>query len=53
MKPRPFDYVRPDTVKEAVAILAEHGYTPAEIRALRAAGALGGGPQASPYCTRR
>jgi 2-furoyl-CoA dehydrogenase FAD binding subunit len=25
MKPRPFDYVRPDTVEEAVAILAEHG----------------------------
>src|SRR5215471_5101175 len=25
MKPRPFDYVRPDTVGEAVAILAEHG----------------------------
>jgi 2-furoyl-CoA dehydrogenase FAD binding subunit len=25
MKPRPFDYVRPDTVDEAVAILAEHG----------------------------
>jgi 2-furoyl-CoA dehydrogenase FAD binding subunit len=25
MKPRPFDYVRPDTVDEAVAILGEHG----------------------------
>src|SRR6185503_15690757 len=25
MKPRPFDYVRPDMVEEAVAILAEHG----------------------------
>jgi 2-furoyl-CoA dehydrogenase FAD binding subunit len=25
MKPRPFDYVRPDTVDEALAILAEHG----------------------------
>lgn len=25
MKPRPFDYVRPDTVEEAVAILGEHG----------------------------
>jgi 2-furoyl-CoA dehydrogenase FAD binding subunit len=25
MKPKPFDYVRPDTVDEAVAILAEHG----------------------------
>src|SRR5262245_39756145 len=25
MKPRPFDYVRPDTVEEAIAILAEHG----------------------------
>ena len=25
MKPRPFDYARPDTVEEAVAILAEHG----------------------------
>jgi 2-furoyl-CoA dehydrogenase FAD binding subunit len=25
MKPRPFDYVRPDTVEEAVALLAEHG----------------------------
>jgi 2-furoyl-CoA dehydrogenase FAD binding subunit len=25
MKPRPFDYVRPETVDEAVAILAEHG----------------------------
>ena len=25
MKPRPFDYVRPDTVEEALAILAEHG----------------------------
>ena len=25
MKPRPFDYVRPDTVGEAVALLAEHG----------------------------
>jgi 2-furoyl-CoA dehydrogenase FAD binding subunit len=25
MKPRPFDYVRPDTVDEAVAVLAEHG----------------------------
>ena len=25
MKPRPFDYVRPDTVEEAVAILTEHG----------------------------
>ena len=25
MKPRPFDYVRPDTVDEAVAVLAEYG----------------------------
>jgi 2-furoyl-CoA dehydrogenase FAD binding subunit len=25
MKPKPFDYVRPDTVEEAVTILAEHG----------------------------
>jgi 2-furoyl-CoA dehydrogenase FAD binding subunit len=25
VKPRPFDYVRPDTVDEALAILAEHG----------------------------
>jgi 2-furoyl-CoA dehydrogenase FAD binding subunit len=25
MKPRPFDYTRPDSVEEAVAILAEHG----------------------------
>ena len=25
MKPKPFDYVRPDTVEEALAILAEHG----------------------------
>ena len=25
MKPRPFDYVQPDTVEEAVAILAEYG----------------------------
>ena len=25
MKPRPFDYVRPDTVDEAAAVLAEHG----------------------------
>src|SRR3982074_838767 len=25
MKPKPFDYIRPDTVEEAVAILAEHG----------------------------
>jgi 2-furoyl-CoA dehydrogenase FAD binding subunit len=25
MKPRPFDYLRPDTVEEAVAALAEHG----------------------------
>jgi len=25
MKPRPFDYVRPDSVDEAVAVLAEHG----------------------------
>ena len=25
MKPRPFDYVRPDTVEEALAVLAEHG----------------------------
>jgi 2-furoyl-CoA dehydrogenase FAD binding subunit len=25
MKPRPFDYVRPDTVEEAIALLAEHG----------------------------
>ena len=25
MKPRPFDYVRPDTIDEAVALLAEHG----------------------------
>jgi formyl-CoA transferase len=28
---------------DAAAILAEHGYTPAEVRALREAGALGGG----------
>jgi 2-furoyl-CoA dehydrogenase FAD binding subunit len=25
MKPRPFDYVRPDSVDEALAVLAEHG----------------------------
>ena len=25
MKPRPFDYVRPETVEEAIAVLAEHG----------------------------
>lgn len=25
MKPRPFDYVRPDTADEAIALLAEHG----------------------------
>jgi len=25
MKPRPFDYVRPETVDEALAVLAEHG----------------------------
>lgn len=25
MKPRPFDYMRPDTIEEAVAVLAEHG----------------------------
>jgi 2-furoyl-CoA dehydrogenase FAD binding subunit len=25
MKPRPFDYVRPDTIEEAVALLAEYG----------------------------
>jgi 2-furoyl-CoA dehydrogenase FAD binding subunit len=25
VKPRPFDYVRPETVEEAVALLAEHG----------------------------
>jgi 2-furoyl-CoA dehydrogenase FAD binding subunit len=25
MKPRPFDYVRPDSVDEAIAVLAEHG----------------------------
>ena len=25
MKPRPFDYARPDTVDEAVALLAEYG----------------------------
>jgi 2-furoyl-CoA dehydrogenase FAD binding subunit len=25
MKPRPFDYVRPDTIEEAVAILGEYG----------------------------
>jgi len=25
VKPRPFDYVRPDTVEEALAVLAEHG----------------------------
>jgi 2-furoyl-CoA dehydrogenase FAD binding subunit len=25
MKPRPFDYVRPDTIDEALALLAEHG----------------------------
>lgn len=27
MKPRPFDYARPDTVAEAVTLLAEHGET--------------------------
>ena len=25
MKPRRFDYIRPDSVEEAVAVLAEHG----------------------------
>jgi 2-furoyl-CoA dehydrogenase FAD binding subunit len=25
MKPRPFDYVRPDTVDETMGLLAEHG----------------------------
>src|ERR1700752_3747385 len=25
MKPRPFDYIRPDTVEEALALLAEYG----------------------------
>jgi 2-furoyl-CoA dehydrogenase FAD binding subunit len=25
MKPRPFDYVRPDTIDETIALLAEHG----------------------------
>ena len=25
MKPRPFDYLRPDTTEEAVALLAEYG----------------------------
>ena len=25
MKPRPFDYARPDTIDETVALLAEHG----------------------------
>ena len=25
MKPRPFDYARPDTVDEALALLAEYG----------------------------
>jgi 2-furoyl-CoA dehydrogenase FAD binding subunit len=25
VKPRPFDYVRPDTVEEALALLAEYG----------------------------
>ena len=25
MKPRPFDYLRPDTVEEAVGLLAEYG----------------------------
>src|SRR5262245_32151727 len=25
MKPRPFDYARPDTIDEALALLAEHG----------------------------
>src|ERR1700749_2884188 len=25
MKPRPFDYLRPDTVEEALALLAEYG----------------------------
>ena len=25
MKPRPFDYIRPDTIEEAVAVLAEYG----------------------------
>src|ERR1700693_1190368 len=25
MKPRPFDYVRPDTVEEVLALLAEYG----------------------------
>jgi CO/xanthine dehydrogenase FAD-binding subunit len=25
MKPRPFDYIRPDTVEEALALLGEYG----------------------------
>src|SRR5215467_2136915 len=25
MKPRPFDYIRPDTIEEAIALLAEYG----------------------------
>src|SRR6202000_3160958 len=25
MKPRPFDYARPDTIDEAIALLADHG----------------------------
>ncbi|MFZ0721015.1 MAG: FAD binding domain-containing protein, partial [Xanthobacteraceae bacterium] len=25
MKPRPFDYIRPDTVEEVLALLAEYG----------------------------
>ncbi|MGA7430521.1 MAG: FAD binding domain-containing protein, partial [Xanthobacteraceae bacterium] len=25
MKPRPFDYAQPDTVAEAIALLAEYG----------------------------
>jgi hypothetical protein len=35
MKPRPFDYACPDTVEEAVAILAEHGDVPASSPAVR------------------
>ena len=25
MKPRPFDYARPDTIEQAIALLAERG----------------------------
>ncbi len=25
MKPRPFDYIRPDTVEEVLALLADYG----------------------------